>query len=106
MLVLALSRPTLIGVIEMLIAEIKQRSLRRIDTKHDIAAVAPVAAIRSAEGHVFLPAEATAAVSAASGMHMYSRVIDKHTAYIRSIIAVPNSEHLTSVAPSIRRAKS
>ena len=113
--VLALSVRAVPGPVQVLVLEVEQRPLARVDLQDDMAPVAPVAAVRPAPRHVFLAAEAAATVAAASGLYVDSREIDEHggypksrppKAYIRSMMAVPNSEHLTSCAPSIRRAKS
>ena len=132
--VLALSVRAVPGPVQVLVLEIEQGALARVDLQDDMAAVASVAAVRTAARHVLLAPETAASVAAASGLHVNSRKVDEHEgypgdrsaaagpvgrglpdphpmeaaseSYIRSMMAVPNSEHLTSFASSIRRAKS
>ena len=61
-----------------LVAEVHQRGQVIIDAQDDGAAVAAVAAVRAACGHVFFPVEGHCAVAARTGLDRNAYFINKH----------------------------
>ena len=61
-----------------LVAEVEERRHARRRFKHDIAAVAAIATVRSATRDEFFASKTACAVSAASGFDMDTDFIDKH----------------------------
>ena len=61
-----------------LVAEVHQRRQIIVDTQNDGAAVAAVAAVRAARGHVFFPVKGHCAVAARAGLDRNAYFINKH----------------------------
>jgi hypothetical protein len=61
-----------------LVAEVEERRHARRRFKHDIAAVAAIATVRSAARHEFFASKTACAVAAVAGFDMDTDFIDKH----------------------------
>ena len=84
--VLVLAAPVLAAVaaVEPLVAQIQQGGQVRVRHHPDVAAVAAVAAVRTAPGYELLAAKAHAAAAAVAGLHRDLNLVDElHDAWAR-----------------------
>jgi hypothetical protein len=77
MLVFAATVFSTFGAEVMLIDKITQGAELRVGTKYNTTTVAPIAAVRSSTGAVFLTQEADATTSAIPGFHVNPDLINK-----------------------------